>query len=48
MPHAHQQPTTNYMDLLILVPTSVIVFALGSSIGSFINVVVYRLPVPIA
>jgi len=36
--------TNDYMDLLILVPTSLIVFALGTSIGSFINVVVYRLP----
>jgi leader peptidase (prepilin peptidase)/N-methyltransferase len=32
------------MDILIFVPGSVIVFALGASIGSFINVVVYRLP----
>jgi leader peptidase (prepilin peptidase)/N-methyltransferase len=32
------------MDILMIVPASVIVFALGASIGSFINVVVYRLP----
>jgi leader peptidase (prepilin peptidase) / N-methyltransferase len=32
------------MDILIVVPASVIVFAFGASIGSFINVVVYRLP----
>jgi leader peptidase (prepilin peptidase) / N-methyltransferase len=32
------------MDTLIIVQASVIVFALGASIGSFINVVVYRLP----
>ena len=32
------------MDILIATPTAVIVFALGASIGSFINVVVYRLP----
>ncbi|MBD2694750.1 prepilin peptidase [Anabaena catenula] len=32
------------MDILIVVPASMIVFALGTSIGSFINVVVYRLP----
>ncbi|MEA5550428.1 A24 family peptidase [Anabaena cylindrica UHCC 0172] len=32
------------MDILIFVPASIIVFALGASIGSFINVVVYRLP----
>lgn len=32
------------MDFFILVPTGVIVFALGASIGSFVNVVVYRLP----
>jgi leader peptidase (prepilin peptidase) / N-methyltransferase len=32
------------MDVLMLVPASLIVFALGASIGSFINVVVYRLP----
>ncbi len=32
------------MDQWIFVPTSLIVFVLGASIGSFINVVVYRLP----
>lgn len=32
------------MDILMVVPPSLIVFALGASIGSFINVVVYRLP----
>lgn len=32
------------MDILIVIPASIIVFALGASIGSFINVVVYRLP----
>ncbi|MCM0590034.1 MAG: prepilin peptidase [Gloeotrichia echinulata IR180] len=32
------------MDILIVVPASLIVLALGASIGSFINVVVYRLP----
>lgn len=32
------------MDSAIVVPASLIVFALGASIGSFINVVVYRLP----
>ncbi|MFH7027093.1 MAG: prepilin peptidase [Heteroscytonema crispum UTEX LB 1556] len=32
------------MDILMTVPASLIVFALGASIGSFINVVVYRLP----
>jgi leader peptidase (prepilin peptidase)/N-methyltransferase len=32
------------MDEWIIVPASLIVFALGASIGSFINVVVYRLP----
>ncbi|MEA5576717.1 prepilin peptidase [Anabaena sp. UHCC 0451] len=32
------------MDILIFVPSSIIVFALGAAIGSFINVVVYRLP----
>jgi leader peptidase (prepilin peptidase) / N-methyltransferase len=35
----------NHMDILIMVVASLIVFALGASIGSFINVVVYRLPV---
>ena len=33
-----------FMDFLMIVPAGVIVFALGASIGSFINVVVYRLP----
>ncbi len=33
-----------FMDTLIASLTAVIVFALGASIGSFINVVVYRLP----
>ncbi|WP_088241819.1 prepilin peptidase [Calothrix rhizosoleniae] len=32
------------MDILMMVPASIIVFALGASVGSFINVVVYRLP----
>ncbi|MDF5720049.1 MAG: prepilin peptidase [Rhizonema sp. PD37] len=32
------------MDLLVVVVASIIVFALGASIGSFINVIVYRLP----
>ena len=32
------------MDTLIFVPASVIIFALGASIGSFLNVVIYRLP----
>ncbi|WGV28837.1 prepilin peptidase [Halotia branconii] len=32
------------MDILMVAPASVIVFTLGASIGSFINVVVYRLP----
>lgn len=32
------------MDILIASPAAVIVFALGASVGSFINVVVYRLP----
>lgn len=31
-------------EILIAVPASIIVFALGASIGSFINVVVYRVP----
>lgn len=33
------------MDILITVLASLIVFALGASIGSFVNVVVYRVPV---
>lgn len=32
------------MDIVMIVPASIIVFALGASIGSFLNVVVYRLP----
>lgn len=32
------------MEILFALPTSVIVFVLGASVGSFINVVVYRLP----
>lgn len=32
------------MDIILGLPASVLVFALGASIGSFINVVVYRLP----
>ncbi|MBK1989242.1 prepilin peptidase [Sphaerospermopsis aphanizomenoides BCCUSP55] len=32
------------MDVLIIVSASIIVFAFGASIGSFVNVVVYRLP----
>lgn len=32
------------MEILITLPASIFVFVLGSSIGSFINVVVYRLP----
>ncbi|WP_427162826.1 prepilin peptidase [Aliinostoc sp. HNIBRCY26] len=32
------------MDILMVAPAIIIVFALGASIGSFINVVVYRLP----
>ncbi|MEA5620407.1 prepilin peptidase [Cronbergia sp. UHCC 0137] len=32
------------MDILIFAPASLIVFVLGAAIGSFINVVVYRLP----
>lgn len=32
------------MDILMIVPASLLVFILGASIGSFINVVVYRLP----
>lgn len=32
------------MDLLFELPASIIVFALGASVGSFLNVVVYRLP----
>ncbi|MDJ0798783.1 MAG: A24 family peptidase [Calothrix sp. MO_167.B12] len=32
------------MDILMAFPASIIVFALGAAVGSFINVVVYRLP----
>jgi leader peptidase (prepilin peptidase) / N-methyltransferase len=32
------------MEILINIPASIIVFALGASLGSFINVVVYQLP----
>lgn len=32
------------MDILLALPAIVIVFALGAAIGSFLNVVVYRLP----
>ncbi len=32
------------MDILMVILANVIVFALGASVGSFINVVVYRLP----
>jgi leader peptidase (prepilin peptidase)/N-methyltransferase len=32
------------MDTLFALPATIIVFALGASIGSFINVVVYRVP----
>jgi len=32
------------MDIFITLPTAVFVFALGVSVGSFINVVAYRLP----
>ncbi|GAA6615433.1 prepilin peptidase [Scytonema sp. NUACC26] len=32
------------MDIFVIVQASFIVFALGASVGSFINVVVYRLP----
>ncbi|TAE60136.1 MAG: prepilin peptidase [Nostocales cyanobacterium] len=32
------------MDIFIFVPASIIVFILGAAVGSFINVVVYRLP----
>ncbi|MDB9459066.1 prepilin peptidase, partial [Dolichospermum circinale CS-545/17] len=32
------------MDILINIPVNIIVFVLGASLGSFINVVVYRLP----
>lgn len=32
------------MDILFAIPASVMVFAFGASIGSFLNVIVYRLP----
>jgi leader peptidase (prepilin peptidase)/N-methyltransferase len=32
------------MDMLIVILANLIIFALGASVGSFINVVVYRLP----
>lgn len=32
------------MDALLTIPFSIIIFALGASIGSFLNVVIYRLP----
>ncbi|MBN3962006.1 A24 family peptidase [Nostoc sp. NMS8] len=32
------------MDILFAIPASVMIFALGASIGSFLNVIVYRLP----
>ncbi|MDJ0735207.1 MAG: A24 family peptidase [Nostocaceae cyanobacterium] len=32
------------MEILIAIPASIIVFAFGSSIGSFLNVVIYRVP----
>lgn len=32
------------MDILFAIPATVMVFALGASIGSFLNVIVYRLP----
>lgn len=32
------------MDILLELPASIVVFVLGASVGSFLNVVVYRLP----
>jgi len=36
--------TKDYMNILIVVPASIVTLAMGVSIGSFINVVAYRLP----